>query len=349
MMTPKIESTPPPAPPADRCFQQKVPDPHTESSATDQASVVIETRRLRKVYRQTVAVDSLTLRVHRGEVFGFLGPNGAGKTTTIKMLLGLACPTRGTARLLGETAGSPDVMRRVGFLPEHFRFHPWLTASQFLDLHGRLHGLPKGRRRESIPKLLDRVGLGDQSRVRLSDFSKGMTQRVGLAQALLNDPEVVFLDEPTSALDPMGRREVRDIMRDLRQSGITVFLNSHLLSEVEITCDRVAIVKQGRVIRCGALADLSGGAVQVEIRAGGMTQGLIDSLSVWGRILSAVQADACWKVLLAVPNEEFLPQIADQLVQAGACLYSLSPQRLSLEELFVQLMNTPAHDDIPTA
>ena len=197
---------------------------------------VIETSELRKVYGNTVAVDSLTLTVDRGEVFGFLGPNGAGKTTTVKMLLGLVHPTGGQARVLSHSPNAPAVMDRVGFLPEHFRFHPWLTANDFLDLHGRLYGMPANERRQRIPQLLKRVGLADWADTRLSKFSKGMSQRIGLAQALLNEPELVFLDEPTSGLDPLGRLEVRDLIRELRSAGVTVFLNSHFLSEVEVTC-----------------------------------------------------------------------------------------------------------------
>ena len=178
--------------------------------------MLIETHNLRKTYGDTVAVDSLTLAVGAGEVFGFLGPNGAGKTTTVKMLLGLVAPTSGEARLLGHRPGDPAIMGRVGFLPEQFRFPSWLTAADFLDVHGRLYGLPAAERRARIPRLLERVGLADRARSKLGEYSKGMMQRVGLAQALLNDPALVFLDEPTSGLDPLGRREVRDLIHELR-------------------------------------------------------------------------------------------------------------------------------------
>ncbi len=295
---------------------------------------VIETSEIRKVYGDTVAVDRLSLSVARGEVFGFLGPNGAGKTTTVKILLGLVHPTAGQARILDHGLGDPAVMGRVGFLPEHFRFHPWLTAAEFLDLHGRLYGMPVTQRRQRIPQLLQRVGLADRADTRLSEFSKGMSQRIGLAQALLNEPELVFLDEPTSGLDPMGRREVRDLIRELRNAGVTVFLNSHLLSEVEVTCDRVAIIKQGRVVRVGTLDDLTGGAVEVEVRAGGLTPELRAGLERWGRIAWADGA----QLVMTVEDEEVLPAIAGWLVEGGARLYSLSPRRLSLEELFVRIM-----------
>lgn len=294
----------------------------------------IETRHLRKVYGGTVAVEDLTLRVERGEVFGFLGPNGAGKTTTVKMLLGLVYPTAGQAQVLGHRPGDPAVMGRIGFLPEHFRFPPWLTAWGLLDFHGRLYHMPAEVRRRRIPELLERVGLGDRAHTRLGEFSKGMSQRIGLAQALLNRPEVVFLDEPTSGLDPLGRREVRDLIRELRGEGVTVFLNSHFLSEVEVTCDRVAILKGGRVVRAGTLADLTAGALEVEVRAGGLTPALVEGLSQWGRVISRDGA----RCNLVLEDEDYLPAIAEFLVQGGARLYALTPRHPSLEELFVRIM-----------
>jgi ABC-2 type transport system ATP-binding protein len=190
-----------------------------------------------------VAVADLTLLVGRGEVFGFLGPNGAGKTTSVKMLLGLTNPTAGSATLLGHPLGDRQARAKIGFLPEHFRFHEWLKAAEFLDLHGRLYGMSRAGRAAVIPDLLELVGLGHRAETKLSAFSKGMLQRIGLAQAMLNDPELVFLDEPTSGLDPLGRRLVRDIINGLRSEGTTVFLNSHLLSEIELTCDRVAFIR----------------------------------------------------------------------------------------------------------
>ena len=298
----------------------------------------IETRNLRKVYGETVAVDDLTLQVERGEVFGFLGPNGAGKTTTVKILLGLVYPTGGQAQVLGHRPGDRAVMGRIGFLPEHFRFPPWLTAWGFLDFHARLYHMPAEERKRRIPELLDRVGLGDRASTRLGEFSKGMMQRIGLAQALLNRPDVVFLDEPTSGLDPLGRREVRDLIRELRAEGVTVFLNSHFLSEVEVTCDRVAILKGGRVVRAGTLEDLTAGVLEVEIRATGLTPDLVAGLSRWGRIVSQDGA----RLTLALEDEDVLPAIAECLVQGGAHLYALTPRPPSLEELFVRIMQEEA-------
>ena len=306
--------------------------------------MLIETQDLRKNYGPVVAVAGVNLSVAEGEVFGFIGPNGAGKTTTVKILLGLVHATSGRAQVLECAPGDPRVMGRIGFLPEHFRFHPWLTAAGFLDVHGRLYGLTTDQRRERIPRLLGRVGLADRANARLAEFSKGMLQRIGLAQALLNDPDLVFLDEPTSGLDPVGRYEVRDLIRELRNAGATVFLNSHFLSEVEVTCDRIAIVKSGRVVRTGRLDELTSQSAEVEIRAAGLTPALISGLAHWGKIddpLFAVNQapDDPLCLTIVVESEHVLPAIAEWLVQGGARLYSLAPKRLSLEELFMRTMS----------
>jgi len=301
-------------------------------------SPAIETHGLRKVYGEKVAVDDLTLTVERGEVFGFLGPNGAGKSTTIKMLLSLAKPTAGDARLLGHPLGDPHVRARVGFLPEHFRFHEWLTATEFLRLHAQLYGMPSDRLQRRVPELLALVGLSGDATRKLRDFSKGMLQRVGLAQALLNAPDLVFLDEPTSGLDPLGRRLVRDIIRDLRERGTTVFLNSHFLSEVEITCDRVAFIKNGRVVRMASLQSLVEGETEVELRVGQATPELVAGLSRWGRDIRANGN----RITLTISGDEVLPAIAAWVVEQGGRLYALTPQRLSLEEMFMRVVGDEA-------
>src|SRR5215471_2910248 len=216
---------------------------------------VIETQALRKQFGSTLAVESLSLSVRKGEVFGFLGPNGAGKTTSVKMLLSLVKPTSGKAHLLGAPVGDRAIRGRIGFLPEHFRFHDCLTGRELLRFHGRLHGRRGFELESRIDTLLTRVDLLDAADRPLRGYSKGMLQRAGLAQALINDPLLVFLDEPTSGLDPLGRFLVRDIISELRTKGTTVFLNSHLLGEVEATCDRVAFVKHGRIVRELSLAE----------------------------------------------------------------------------------------------
>lgn len=303
----------------------------------------IETSALRKVYGEKIAVRSLSLQVEQGEVFGFLGPNGAGKTTSIKMLLGLALPTSGSARLLGLPLGRPEARARVGFLPEHFRFHDWLTAEEFLGLHAELYRMPPLQRRRCIPQLLQRVGLESYGRRQLRTFSKGMLQRIGLAQALLNDPRLVFLDEPTSGLDPVGRRLVRDIIHQLRRQGATVFLNSHLLSEVEITCDRVAFIKNGAVLQTSPLNALIGGETRVTIRVSQLSPQATAGLERFGRNLCNADlrpGDAVSSLTLSVSSEAVLPQIARYLAEQGAEVYAMTPEHLSLEDLFLQVVGT---------
>ncbi len=302
----------------------------------NQSCPVIETVGLRKAFGEKVAVEDLSLRVERGEVFGFLGPNGAGKTTSVKMLLGLCAPTSGKGFLLGRPVGTPAALRKVGFLPEHFRFHDWLKAHEFLFVHGRLYGMKEAVLKSRVPQLLELVGLASHSEKKLSEFSKGMLQRIGLAQALLNDPEVVFLDEPTSGLDPMGRRLVRDIIRDVKSRGTTVFLNSHLLSEVEVTCDRVSFVKHGRVVQTSSLKSLMNGLLNVEIRAEKLTEATVDGLRRWTATVNRT-GDT---IRLGLADDSCLPDIHRFLVQQGADVYSLSPQRVSLEELFVQIVGS---------
>jgi ABC-2 type transport system ATP-binding protein len=296
----------------------------------------IETFNLQKKFGTYTAVRGLTLDVERGEVFGFLGPNGAGKTTSIKMLLGLVEPTSGSARLLGKPISDRSARLHAGFLPEHFRFHDWLTAKEFLTVHGQLYGIQKVNLEKRTLDLLELVGLATFHNKQLKTFSKGMLQRIGLAQALLNEPELVFLDEPTSGLDPVGRRLVRDIIRQLRQNGTTVFLNSHLLSEVEITCDRVAFIKHGEVVRTSQVSALVDGSTSVTIHARGFNSESVASLSQWGRDVR-VEGDL---ILLSVEDESALPQINRALVERGIDVYSIVPQRLSLEDLFIQVVGT---------
>ncbi len=300
------------------------------------ATAAIETEHLRKEFGSKVAVAELTLRVEQGEIFGFLGPNGAGKTTSIKMLLGLTQPTSGSGFLLGEPMGDPATRSRVGFLPEHFRFHEWLTAAEFLNLHGRLYGMSAAARAEAIPDLLELVGLGERAETRLAAFSKGMLQRIGLAQALLNNPGVVFLDEPTSGLDPLGRRLVRTIIAGLREEGTTVFLNSHFLSEIELTCDRVAFIRDGRVLRVAPLEELEQESLRVRLRVGSPTPALLAELARFGG--EPMQDERSGVITLHLTSEETLPEMVRWLVDAGHELYELSPQRLSLEERFIQIV-----------
>jgi ABC-2 type transport system ATP-binding protein len=294
----------------------------------------IDTNQLRKVFGDRAAVKSLTLQVQRGEVFGFLGPNGAGKTTSIKMLLGLIKPTSGSASLLGAPLADRAALARVGFLPEHFRFQDWLTASEFLTLHGQLFGMGKQSLKNRIPELLERVGLTDFWDKQLRTFSKGMLQRIGLAQALLNRPDLVFLDEPTSGLDPVGRLLVRDIIHELREQGTSVFLNSHLLSEIEVTCDRVAFIRHGEVARVLELSALDASRPTVTIRASGITEEICAGLAQWGDNIH-LQAD---RLVLSIRSDTVLPEITRYLVAKGVEVYAIIPERKSLDEIFMEIV-----------
>lgn len=297
----------------------------------------IETRGLRKEFGAKTAVADLTLTVRRGEVFGFLGPNGAGKTTSVKMLLGLASPTSGQARVLDALLGDTAVRSQIGFLPEHFRFQEWLTGREFLDLHGRLYGMSPNALRPRIEELLERVDLLDAGNRKLREYSKGMLQRVGLAQALLNSPALVFLDEPTSGLDPLGRLLVRDIINELRQQGTAVFLNSHLLSEVEITCDRVAFVKQGRVVKELALADQPA-EIEIELKLGNPPPRLLVDLAQFGRNIRQLNGS----IHLQTDDETRVPELNRWLVAQGVDVYKIGAARPSLETLFLEVMGEDA-------
>lgn len=303
--------------------------------------LAIETRHLRKVFGEKVAVADLTLEVQKGEVFGFLGPNGAGKTTSVKMLLGLTSPTSGEGFLLQRPLGDRLARAKVGFLPEHFRFHEWLKAAEFLDFHGRLYGMSSAERAATIPRLLELVGLGDRAQTKLSGFSKGMLQRVGLAQALLNRPEIVFLDEPTSGLDPIGRLLVRDIIHKLKEEGTAVFLNSHLLGEVELTCDRVAFVKQGTVLQAASVSELAAEEFQIILRVDADSPNLLTALADFG---SKVVAEGNGRYRLTVPDESHIPPLAHWLVTNQYAIYELSPHHLSLEERFLQIIGHDTGD-----
>jgi ABC-2 type transport system ATP-binding protein len=297
------------------------------------AEPALEARALRKDFGPKVAVRDLTLSIPRGEVFGFLGPNGAGKTTSVKMLLGLVHPTSGGGSLLGAPIGDTRTRARVGYLPEHFAFHEWLEGRELLRFHGRLLGLGGRAFEARIEELLRRVELADAGGRCLREYSKGMKQRIGLAQALLGEPEIVFLDEPTSGLDPFGRLLVRDVIRDLRDRGTTVFLNSHLLSEVEVTCGRVAFVKGGRVVR-----EMTLGAterdLEVELRLERTSSSILEGLARFGRDLREDGSG----LRLRVESEERLPEMTRWLAAQGVGLYHLAARRRSLEELFLEVV-----------
>jgi ABC-2 type transport system ATP-binding protein len=272
------------------------------------------------------------MTVPRGEVFGFLGPNGAGKTTAVKLLLGLIRPSSGEGWLLGAPLGDLEARRRAGYLPELFRYQNWLRAREVLALHCSLAGLPRSSWREEIDSALSIVGLAERGDDRVGAYSKGMQQRLGLGVALLGKPELVVLDEPTSALDPVGRHDVRQIIHKLRDRGTAIFLNSHLLTEVELVCDRVAIVDQGRVVVTGTLDDLLGGH-SVKLRVTGL--GLLQrrGLDQFGQI----EDDGEWITVRGIEPEQ-VPQLVAEVVRLGGSVYAVEPRLQSLEDRFLQLL-----------
>lgn len=275
------------------------------------------------------ALKPLHLQVEEGEVFGFLGPNGAGKTTTLKMLMGLVYPTAGSARILGRAISDPSVRAQIGFLPEQPYFYDYLTGRELLEYYGRLSGMPASGRSEKVSEMLSRVGLSDAGDVQLRKYSKGMLQRVGIAQAILHDPRIVFLDEPMSGLDPMGRREVRDLMEQLKKDGKTVFFSTHILSDAEALCDRVAIIHLGELRGVGSVEELTAkmrGRVEL-VWLGKVIPGAMQSLGaechVTGDTVRAVLDEAQQDSALEVLRRERLR------------LISLIPVRTSLEDYFV--------------
>ena len=305
---------------------------------------VVEINNLTKDYeigflrkRKVRALDGLSLTVEGGQIFGFLGANGAGKTTTLKLLMRLIFPTAGSARILGHDIQNVRIHQRIGYLPENPYFYDYLTAREFLDYCAQLFGLGAAERKKRSADLLARVRL-DEKRwdTQLRKFSKGMLQRVGLAQSIINDPEIVFLDEPMSGLDPIGRREVRDLIATLRQEGKTVFMCSHILSDIEILCDQVAILRSGKLSQTGRLDDLrqqSGGTNYVEVVVSGTTR---ESLSAHlPNELSFSVSETASGLHIEVPDESYVDAVLAALRKAGGNLVSVQPVRQSLEELFL--------------
>jgi ABC-2 type transport system ATP-binding protein len=304
----------------------------------------VRVEELAKRYRRTLALDGLTMTVRRGEVFGFLGPNGAGKTTAVKLLLGLARATSGRGEVLGAPLGDRSTRRRIGYLPELFRYQPWLEASEVVMLHCKLAGLPRTEWRREIDDSLGLVGLADRAGDAVGTFSKGMQQRLGLGLALIGRPELVVLDEPTSALDPVGRTDVRSIIRTVRDRGAAVFLNSHLLTEVERVCDRVAIVDHGRVRAEGRLDDVLGEPA-VRIRVTGVDTTLLNGLAAFGH----VTRDGDW-VSIEPLDPARVPDVVDAIVRAGGRIHDVDSGRASLESRFLSLLATePAPRSGPAA
>jgi ABC-2 type transport system ATP-binding protein len=296
--------------------------------------MIIETSDLTKMYGKKVGCSEICLSVGEGQIFGFLGPNGAGKSTLVKILVGLLFPTSGTAKILGRPLGDLEARRKTGFLPENFRYQDWLTGEELLSFHASLYGLSAQDKKRRIPAVLEQVGLSGKERQRVGTYSKGMQQRIGLACALLPDPELVFLDEPTSALDPLGRREVRQIILDLRRRGKTVFLNSHLLSEVEMICDQVAIIHKGRIISTGVLEEMLSGAVEVEVQVEAQTPQMLSEFSELSRKMTVDGS----RIRLSLNDRKDVGSLAGIVVRNGGRLFSLKAVQGSLEDLFIDLI-----------
>jgi ABC-2 type transport system ATP-binding protein len=307
--------------------------PASDRSPQSAASPAIHAVGLSKRFGEMVAVNALSMTVKRGEVFGFLGPNGAGKTTVVKLLLGLARPTSGEALVLGAPLGDRQARRRIGYLPELFRFQALLTAREVLRLHCRLLALPKPAWDEEARRALETVDLLERGDDRIGTFSKGMQQRLGLGVALLGNPALVVLDEPTSALDPVGRHDVREIILGLRERGSTVFLNTHLLEEAEHVCDRVAVIDHGTAVATGSLDELLGRHLSVRLKVAGLGEDWWRGLSRFGRW----QRRNEWAVVDGVDPSR-IADLVSELVALGGRIEAVIPEHQSLEARFLELL-----------
>jgi ABC-2 type transport system ATP-binding protein len=305
--------------------------PGTEPSAVER--LIAKLPAADKLHRRVEAVKGISFDVYENEIFGFLGPNGAGKTTTLKMLLGLIFPTRGTATLFGKPATDPTARERLGFLPENPYLYQYLTGSELMDLCGRLVGLDSITRRKRADELIERVGLGHAADRPVRKYSKGMMQRLGLAQALLGEPSLLILDEPMTGLDPIGRKEVRDLMLEERKKGCTLLFSSHILSDVEMLCDRVAIIHRGEMSAYGKLSDLLRADVRhVEVEVSGADDALRATLAE-----RALRVDPmAGNTVFTVEGDQNADWLIDAVRAKGARIVAVTPRRESLEDLFVR-------------
>ena len=307
----------------------------------------IAIRDLVKVYgasfggRTITALDGISFEVGVGEVFGLLGPNGAGKTTTVKVLLDLTRPTSGSATILGRNVRDPESRRRVGYLPEGHRFPGYLTARETLSIFGKMSGMERATIAARIPPLLERLRIDKWIDVRVKKFSKGMTQRLGLAAAFIHDPEVLLLDEPTDGVDPVGRREIRDFLKEEAARGKTILLNSQLLSEIELTCDRVAVLRNGKIAAVGRISDLTHREASYRMVAMGFNDSLIERFRETGAGVVLENGH----LILSVRDVDHLNSLVDDLRSSGGLLAELTPVRSTLEDVFVDLVKA-GHEEL---
>jgi ABC-2 type transport system ATP-binding protein len=295
--------------------------------------MIIETHDLTKKYGNKTACDQINLSVEAGQVYGFLGRNGAGKSTCIKMLTGLVFPTSGSGTVLGKPLGDVSAREKMGYLPELFRYQDWMTGLDLLNFHAQLIKLKN--KNDQIGRVLKLVGLEGQEKYKVGSYSKGMQQRIGLACSLLPNPQLIFLDEPTSALDPIGRKDVRNIIVSLKNEGTTVFLNSHLLSEVEAVCDSVTFIHKGTVIKSAPIDELLMNKISLTIRAIGITEDLFSKIN---NQYESLQKLADGSLTVALNDYEEIPSIASSLISNGVTLYELTPHRETLETVFMQIV-----------
>ena len=298
------------------------------------ATAAIEVRHLTKDYPGVRALDNLNLEVRRGECFGLLGPNGAGKTTLVKLLLNLIYPSAGTVHIFNQPVKNDSLREKIGYLPEKVRIYGFLTGSEFLDYQGKLYGLDRALRKTRTEECLKTVAMYEDRSRRIGEYSKGMVQRIGLAQALLNNPELLLLDEPAAGLDPISNKEMRDILLRLKDAGVTIFINSHLLSEIEMICDRVAILHRGRLVRSGTKQELTAGGEVIELCVEGINDLLIEKM----RALST-RITIEGNVIRLVPQDTRTVSALPELVIAhGGKLLSLTKRVESLEDIFYRLI-----------
>ncbi len=301
---------------------------------------VLRVNNLTKDYASVRALDDLSIEVKRGECFGLLGPNGAGKTTLIKILLNLISASSGTVSIFNQPVANESIREKIGYLPEKVRMYDFLMGREFLDFQGKLYGMKPAVRKEQVEKCLKTVGMSEDGSRKIGEYSKGMVQRIGLAQALLNSPDLLLLDEPAAGLDPISNKEMRDILLQLKEKGVTIFINSHLLSEVEMICDRVAILHRGRLVRTGTKQELTSKGEVIEITVEEVSDSLISKLQ---EIATQIKVEGNF-ITLNPKNNHTISVIPEIIINHGAKLLSLNSHRESLEEIFLRLIKG---EDIP--